>query len=139
MGIPEAPLREALLNAIAHRDYRFTDYIQINVFRNRVGIINSGGLVSGLKEKDLGRISRPRNPLLFSLMERMDLVGNIGSGIKRMRDAMREYGCSKLIIETSESWFSISFPRSDSGPDSGPGSIRGRILLGLVEEPFSRS
>ncbi|MDA3798453.1 MAG: putative DNA binding domain-containing protein [Kiritimatiellae bacterium] len=143
LELPEAALREGLLNAVAHRDYRFSDHIQVNLFRDRVEIINSGGLVSGLEQKDLGRVSRPRNPLLFSLLERMNLVENIGSGIKRMRNAMRKYGCDEPIIEVAESWFSISFPRShsgpDSGPDSGPGSIREKILLALMEKSHSRS
>lgn len=98
----------------------------------------------------LGRISRPRNPLLFSLMERMDLVENIGSGIKRMRDAMREYGCSKLIIETSKSWFSISFPRlvkeGKAGEVAGEvtGEVTGEVmgemkmLLNVLTEPLGR-
>jgi len=43
--------------------------------------------VPGLKLKNLGHVSRPRNLLLFSLMARMDLVENIGSSIKRIRPA----------------------------------------------------
>ena len=42
---------------------------------------------------------------------RMELVENIGSGIKRMRDDMKEHGCSAPKIEIAKTWFSISFPR----------------------------
>ncbi|RKX34225.1 MAG: hypothetical protein DRP64_20265, partial [Verrucomicrobia bacterium] len=124
LELPEAALREALLNAIAHRDYRFSDHVQINLFRDRVEFINSGGLVAGLERNDLGRVSRPRNPLLFSMLERMDLVENIGSGIKRMRNDMREYGCSSPTIELGNSWFSISFPRSNPVPT---GQVAGQV------------
>ncbi|MCK5675614.1 MAG: transcriptional regulator [Verrucomicrobia bacterium] len=90
----------------------------------------------------LGRVSRPRNPLLFSMLERMDLVENVGSGIKRMRDNMKEHGCSAPKIEVGETWFSISFPRSgaveESGPESGPESIRTKILSALIGSPLSR-
>ncbi len=96
---------------------------------------NSGGLVAGLKRNDLGRISRPRNTLLFSLLERMSLVENIGSGIKRMRDAMKGYNLAAPNIELGETWYSISFPR----PESGPESIRARILSALSEGVLNSS
>lgn len=68
LELPEEALREALLNAIGHRDYRSTAYIQVHIFQDSVEILNPGGLVSGLKLKDLGRVSRPRNLFLFSLL-----------------------------------------------------------------------
>jgi ATP-dependent DNA helicase RecG len=76
-----------------------------------VEIINPGGLVSGLKLADLGRVSMPRNPLLFALMHRLELVEDVGSGIRRIRDEMRNYGLEKPLIETGEAWFSIAFKR----------------------------
>jgi ATP-dependent DNA helicase RecG len=111
LELPEEALREALLNALAHRDYRSTSDIQVHIFRDRVEISNPGGLVSGLKIKDLGRVSRPRNLLLFSLMARMELVEHIGSGIKRIRDAMAAYGLDPPLIEANFDWFAVTFQR----------------------------
>ncbi len=111
LELPEAALREAVLNAIAHRDYRSTANIQVYIFSDRVEIVNPGGLVGGLRVEDLGTRSMPRNPLLFSMMERMDLVEQIGSGILRMKDGMKEYGLEEPLIEADENWFSITFKR----------------------------
>lgn len=111
LELPEDALREAVLNAIAHRDYRSTACVQIHIFLDRVEISNPGGLVPGLTLQQLGRVSRPRNALLFALMEKMELVENVGSGIKRMRDAMRMYGLESPLIEADESWFRITFRR----------------------------
>ena len=111
LELPEEALREALLNAIGHRDYRSTSYIQVHIFQDRVEIINPGGLVSGLKLKDLGRVSRPRNLLLFSIMARMNLVEHIGSGIKRIREAMSDYRLKPPLIEADKDWFSMTFFR----------------------------
>jgi len=99
------------LNAIGHRDYRSTAYIQVHIFQDSVEILNPGGLVSGLKLKDLGRVSRPRNLFLFSLMARMNLVEHIGSGIKRIREAIRAYELEPPVIEADGDWFSITFKR----------------------------
>jgi len=111
LELPEEALREAVLNAIAHRDYRSTSNAQVHIFQDRIEITNPGGLVPGLSKKDLGRVSRPRNLRLFSLMDRMDLVENVGSGIKRMRDAIQEYGLKPPVIEAGDDWFSITFVR----------------------------
>ena len=41
-------------------------------------------------------------------MDRMELVENVGSGIKRMRDAIQEYGLKPPAIEAGDVWFTIS-------------------------------
>lgn len=123
LELPEEALREALLNAIGHRDYRSTSNIQVNIYRDRVEIWSPGGLVSGLRLKDLGHVSRPRNLLLFSLMARMNLVEHIGSGIKRIREALAVYGLKPPFIQADGDWFSITFARK--GPHDAVETLRG--------------
>lgn len=112
LELPEDALREAIINAIAHRDYRSPANIQIFIFYDRVEIHNPGGLVAGLKLSDLGKRSIPRNPLLFGMLYRMDLVEHVGSGLKRIRGAMKEYGLEVPVIEADEHWFAITFKRN---------------------------
>jgi ATP-dependent DNA helicase RecG len=79
-----------------------------------LGISDDGqvrGLVKRLTIKDLGRKSLSRNNLLFGLMQRMDLVEKIGSGIMRMRNAMASYGLDGPEFETDENWFTVIFRR----------------------------
>jgi ATP-dependent DNA helicase RecG len=104
-----------LINAIAHRDYRNPANIQIYIFYDRVEIHNPGGLVAGLKVADLGRRSAPRNPLLFGTLYRMDLVENVGSGLKRIKDVVQEYGLDAPVIEADEHWFTVTFNRKTEG------------------------
>ena len=82
--LPEEALRETVANAVAHRDYRSTANVQVYVFKDRIEIVSPGGLPAGMTEADLGSKSMPRNPLLFGMLYRMDVVENIGSGIKRV-------------------------------------------------------
>ncbi|MDE2682870.1 MAG: putative DNA binding domain-containing protein [Chloroflexota bacterium] len=112
LELPERALREALVNAIAHRDYRSTANVQVYIFRDRVEIVTPGGLPAGMREEDLGSRSVPRNPLLFSMLYRMRLVEQIGSGIRRIRDACREHGVEEPSIEVSPDWVTVTFPRS---------------------------
>ena len=60
--LPEEALREAVANAVAHRDYRSTANVQIYVFKDRIEIVSPGGLPAGMTGADLGAKSMPRNP-----------------------------------------------------------------------------
>lgn len=89
--IPETVFKEAIINALAHRDYYDKGgRITIELFNDRVEISNPGGLVSAISKHDFGKRSLSRNPLIFGLFERMRMVEQIGSGISRMRDLMKE-------------------------------------------------
>ena len=102
LELPEQALREALVNAVVHRDYRSTANVQVHIYHDRLEIITPGGLPAGMKEEELGHKSVPRNPLLFGLFYRMNLVEQIGSGIQRIRDLCREYGVAEPKFEVSE-------------------------------------
>ncbi|MYI23064.1 MAG: hypothetical protein F4043_10205 [Gammaproteobacteria bacterium] len=109
--LPEEALREALMNAIAHRDYRARNHVQVRVFKDRVLIASPGGLPEGMNAGDLGTKSVPRNPLLYSMLGRMGLVGGIGTGIRRMKSLCREYGVLEPRIESSGTEVTTSFRR----------------------------
>ena len=109
--LPEEALREAVANAVAHRDYRSTANVHVYVFKDRVEVVSPGGLPAGMNEADLGVKSMPRNPLLFGMLYRMDVVENIGSGVKRIRDLCREHGVAAPVIDASEHWMTLTFPR----------------------------
>ena len=59
----------------------------------------------------MGSKSIPRNPPLFGILHRMEIVESIGSGIKRMCRICREYGVGEPHFEVDENWFTITFPR----------------------------
>ena len=115
LEIPEGAMREALINAMAHRDYRKPGDLQLHIFQNRVEIINPGGLVGGMTIEKLGTVSLPRNPLLFGMMHRMGLVEKIGSGMKRIADMCREQEISEPEIQADYDWFRIIFSRKSTG------------------------
>lgn len=125
--LPEEALREAVANALAHRDYRSPGNVQVYVFKDRVEIVSPGGLPDGMTKGDLGAKSLPRNPLLFSMLHRMGVIEHIGSGIRRILDGCREHGVPEPVIDVSAQWVTVTFPRPDQygqeqecGPEQKP-------------------
>ena len=86
VDVPEisvAAMREAIINAFCHRDYRDPDYVQIAIFKNRVEIRNPGGLYGDLTIEKMrkGNVSRRRNPLIADLLRRIQMVEAWGRGM----------------------------------------------------------
>jgi ATP-dependent DNA helicase RecG len=81
--IARAALREAIINAFCHRDWRHPDYIQIAIYKNRVEIRNPGGLFDGLTFEEMrrGNVSHRRNPLIADLFRRIEMVEAWGRGM----------------------------------------------------------
>ena len=82
---PEEAIREALLNALVHRDYSFSGSIIINVNDSKMEFISLGGLLPGLSTEDIRiGISQPRNKKLAEVFHRLRLIESYGTGIRRI-------------------------------------------------------
>lgn len=107
---PDEAIREALLNAIVHRDYSFSGSIIINVTDTKMEFISLGGLLPGLTPEDIRLgISQPRNKRLAEVFHRLRLIESYGTGIRRI---FRLYEDSpvKPTIEVTPSAFRIILP-----------------------------
>lgn len=94
--VPEIPafvLREAVVNAIVHRDYTIRSQTRIFVFDDRIEIMNPGRLPNTvtLDNIRLG-IHAERNPILTTFLSRLGFASRVGTGIPRMIRLMREHG-----------------------------------------------
>ena len=107
---PEDAVREALLNAIVHRDYSFSGSTLINLYSDRLEIISLGGLVSGLSLKAamLGA-SQSRNEKLASLFYRMKLVEAYGTGISKIISCYKGLSVQPKF-ENVEGAFRVALP-----------------------------
>ena len=109
--LPEVALREAIINAVTHRDYfEKGAQVMVEVFDDRVEISNPGGLPKALPPEQFGKRSVCRNPYIALLMYRCDYIEKMGSGIERIRNALAQAGCRPAAIN-HEGYFIITFPR----------------------------
>lgn len=114
IDLPQYPMdavREAVLNALVHRDYSFHTEgmpIQIVMYTNRMEIINPGGLYGRLTVDQLGNAQPDtRNPVLVTAMETLGKAENRYSGIPTIRYAMKKQGLPSPVFEDSRGEFSV--------------------------------
>ncbi|MFR2042711.1 MAG: RNA-binding domain-containing protein [Oscillospiraceae bacterium] len=92
---PEEAIREALLNALVHRDYGFSGSIIINVNDRKMEFISLGGLLPGLSTEDIRiGVSQPRNKKLAEIFHRLRLIESYGTGIRPHFQAVRKQSCT---------------------------------------------
>jgi len=106
---PMAALREAITNAVMHRDW-FNEgaNVFVEIYTDRIEVSNPGGLPKGMLPSDLGHKSVRRNPLIADLLHRIEFIEKAGTGIKRMRDEARAQGCPEPTFEAT-GFFTTTF------------------------------
>ena len=145
--IPTAALREAIVNAFCHRDYRDPDEVRVAIFPDRVEIRNPGSLPEGFTIDDLRsrHISHRRNPVVGSLLQRLHLIEAWGRGLS----LILEYAPHATFQQVAHV-FITTFPRNpqpesgvesgaESGLESGLESIQRKALAALSNCPLSKS
>lgn len=126
---PPDALREALVNAVLHRDYAFPGPTLVNIFPSRVEIVSLGGLMDGIEINDLlNGISQPRNPWLAELFTRLGFSENYGTGIRRIMEEYDEASDNPQIrVGTSSVVMVLPLP---SQPSPGGSRTRGDATKG---------
>jgi ATP-dependent DNA helicase RecG len=99
---PPVAVREAIANAVAHRDLSITGaVIRVFVFDRHIEIDSPGGLLPGLTVENVARSTILRNRKLAELLYHVGLIERQGTGIRRMRHAMREAGLPEPRLSDS--------------------------------------
>lgn len=121
---PYPAVREAIANAVAHRDYwRYDVEVRVSVFADRIEVQSPGRLPAPLTLDTLGEEYALRNRLIAELLFNIRYIERWNTGILRMRRWMRAHGLPEPIFEEIGHTFRVTFP--------GPGD---RILDLIPEE-----
>jgi len=130
---PEEAIREAIVNALAHRDYEdATRHVVIEVFKNRIVVSSPGGPPGNAKMAVIRRgtgKSRARNPLIAQGLRFMELMEERGTGILRMRAAMLTHGLDAPRLAYEDDYFVVSLP--------GPGDNIDRVRVPATSDDKS--
>ena len=109
--IPEAAYREAVANALIHREWDINSHIRIAMFKDRIEINSPGGLPKGITREEYlsGGISYLRNPILGNVFFRMHYIEMFGTGISRIMELYRE-AAVKPQFNITENVISVILP-----------------------------
>lgn len=134
LPIPTEALREAVLNAVVHKDYASGIPIQISVHPDRLMIWNPGRLPEGWTLDKLlsHHSSKPYNPAIAGVFFRAGRIESWGRGIERILTACREAGTPPPEIDVDESGVTLVFPFLPEHRTMGEGLVD-RLADGLVE------
>lgn len=98
---PVEAIREALFNAIVHRDYSYSGSIIINITEKEMEFISIGGLLPDLTSEDIrSGISQPRNKKLAEIFHRLHLIEAYGTGIRKIFDLYKTCNRQPDIVLT---------------------------------------
>jgi len=133
---PEEALREALLNAVVHRDYDYSGSIIINIYDDRMEFISLGGLVKGLTLLDIkGGVSQPRNAVIANVFYRLELIESYGTGIQKMMESYHGSGAEPAFVPAPASFVVILPNRNTAaGEVPDPTLSREEQVIQLMEK-----
>jgi ATP-dependent DNA helicase RecG len=112
---PEDAVREAILNAIAHRDYSISNAIEIFIFNDRMEIKSPGALLSTLTVRNLYELEgshESRNSLVARVLRENKLMRELGEGMKRIFGLMQEQDFAKPELYSNGIGFRVTLPRA---------------------------
>ncbi len=130
---PEAAIREALANALVHKDYESGVPVRVSLHPDRLVISNVGGLPEGWDiERLLGEHSpRPRNPTIAATAHLLQLAPGWGSGISQMISACHQAGFAAPSFQIDPDEVQVSFPFEPVELEDQSSSMS---LVGVSEE-----
>ena len=144
---PEVAIREALLNAVVHREYSIATPTTISLFNDRLEISNAGALEEIATLTDITQgLSSLRNPALASAFRRLELIKAYGTGLPKIMEAYADYQMQPTI-KLEANIFKITLPNVNyqnltnqpASPENLPeaSTKRANIVLKLLaEQPF---
>ena len=109
--VPEVAFREAVANALVHRQWDVDSDVRISMHPDRIEVSSPGGLPHGLSEREYleGQVSKMRNPIVGNVFFRLRIIERFGTGVLRIKDAYRS-SAKQPIFDVFENSIKITLP-----------------------------
>lgn len=112
LEIPEIAVREALLNAIIHRNYHIPTPPKVAIYDDRIEIFSPGLFPGPLNQKNLKLgITYLRNPAMCKIFREADYIEKLGTGIISIFDSYEKYGLEEPKVLEGENFVKTILPR----------------------------
>ncbi|MBI4801298.1 MAG: putative DNA binding domain-containing protein [Elusimicrobia bacterium] len=114
LSVPELDtnaVREALLNALVHRDYFLRQSVHVHLYEDRLEVSSPGGFIGGVSPDNILRHPPVRrNPHLADMLNKAGLVNRLGMGVDRIYEELLKLGKRKPFYEANESHVRLVLP-----------------------------
>lgn len=130
---PLEAIREALINAVIHRDYAILGSdIKVAIYDDMLEITSPGPLPDALSLEELGTgRSEIRNRVLAPIFKELKLIEAWGSGIQKIRDELDQYPEIALVLQEAGQTFQVQF-RKTGVERTKPGPSRDQVSTNLA-------
>jgi ATP-dependent DNA helicase RecG len=133
---PEIAYREAVVNAVGHRDYELDgSFIQVRLFADRLEVQSPGGLGGHLTVDSIAHEQYTRNPHIMRLLEDYGYVERRGLGVDQMVHAMESAGLQAPVFEDRGTSFWVTLrrePAQETVADESASSLNARQVRALA-------
>ncbi len=111
--IVPAVLREAVVNAVAHKDYTVGAPIRVIIYEDRVEIRTPGKLPNSvtIDSMKIGGSHILRNPTIYNLLYKIGMVTDLGSGVRRIITLVRAHSQKEVLLQETDNEFILTIPR----------------------------
>ncbi|MDR1887470.1 MAG: putative DNA binding domain-containing protein [Prevotellaceae bacterium] len=138
LEIPEKAMREAILNAIIHRDYSSTSSIELRVFDKKITLWNHGAISAPLSIDTLKEVhgSYPRNSLIAKMFYRAGYIEAFGRGIMTIINETVKGGLEEPVFKDFSQGVQLTFlrPQPDKTDETVPLDVRQQKAVDYVRE-----
>ena len=109
---PQEAIREAVANALAHRDWTRSTEIEVTVYADRMEIVSPGALPNTMSvEKMVAGQRSPRNPIITDVLRDYGYVDARGMGVRRkIIPLMREQNGVEAVFEATDDYLKVVLP-----------------------------
>lgn len=125
---PEEALREAIINAVTHRNYLLHADIRILVFPNKIIVRSPGGFPPGFRIENPEHI--PRNPLISKFMYEIGEIERYGFGIPKILESCKRHGFVQVRFDSTSYKLDVVFEKMPFDLDEIDRLIISRIRMG---------
>ncbi|MDB4304158.1 putative DNA binding domain-containing protein [Desulfosarcina sp.] len=113
---PWEAIREAVINAIAHRDWTRSVDVEVTVYSDRLEVISPGALQNSMTvEKMIAGQRSPRNPLIVEVLRDYGYVDARGMGVRtKIIPLMRQHNKTEPVFKATDDYLNTKLPRGEN-------------------------
>lgn len=138
VNYPQWAIRELLMNAVMHRDYSSNTPTKFYQYKDRLEIVNSGGLYGNARPENFPDVNDYRNPVIAEALKVLGYVNMFNRGIARVQQQLVDNGNGKAVFTVDKiTVFAVNVTNSKAHNVSDSWPVKPEVILDVKDIRFS--